>query len=306
MSAWLHDSDLPLTAHVTVLRGAHGGRYPDGNSVVVRGADGVVLIDPSLTVHGRAGLGERVDRVLISHAHEDHIAGLSTVDATHVGVHEADLLGVRSVDGIMEVYGLHTDAATAGEWRNTLVQQFHLTGRPDAMGFADGATWDLGGVNVTALHLPGHTRGHTAFLVEPDGVAYVGDIDLTGFGPYYGDHWSDLDAFVRSIARAEEIEARWYATFHQKGVVEGREEFLAQLRRFAAVIDRRDERLLELIGQGPATVDRLVDEGIVYRPGTRPAGFGESVEWRTITLHLERLARQGVVALGADDTVHLL
>lgn len=305
MSAWLHDSDLELTSHVTVLRGAESGKYPDGNSVVVRGSGTTVLIDPSLTVHGRGGLGETVERVLISHAHEDHLAGLSAVDALHVCAHQADLAGVQSVDGIMEVYGLHADAATIDAWRSELVGRFHLTGWPAATGFADGSTWDLGGVTVTAIHLPGHTRGHTAFLIEPDGVAYVGDIDLTGFGPYYGDHWSDLDDFVASIARVAEIDASWYATFHHKGVVEGRENFVDQLHRFASVIDRRDERLLQLLANGHGHVDALVAEGIVYRPGTRPAGFGESVEWRTITLHLDSLARQGIVAMGDGGEVWL-
>ena len=37
------------------------------------------------------------------------------------------------------------------------------------------------------FHMPGHTAGHTVLLVEPEGVAFIGDIDLTGFGPYYGD-----------------------------------------------------------------------------------------------------------------------
>lgn len=31
----------------------------------------------------------------------------------------------------------------------------------------------------------GHTAGHSALLVAPKGVAFIGDIDLSGFGPYY-------------------------------------------------------------------------------------------------------------------------
>lgn len=122
------DSDLPLTADVTVLRGRGRRAVPGRQLGGGRGADGV---SDSTCRSPCTGAPARRTRSTpcadLSHAHEDHIAGLSTVDATHVGVHEADLLGVCLLDGIMEVYGLHTDAATAGEWRNTLVQQFHLT-----------------------------------------------------------------------------------------------------------------------------------------------------------------------------------
>ncbi len=282
-----------------MLEGAEHGKYPDGNTLLVAGTEATVVVDPSLTVHRRGGVGRPVDRVLISHAHEDHLAGLGAVAGRQVSAHHDDLLGVRSLDGIMAVYGID-DPADAAAWRAELVERFHLHGWPGASGFADGEVWDLGGVTVSALHLPGHTRGHTAFLVEPDGVAYVGDIDLTGFGPYYGDHWSDLDDFVASIERAAEIEARWFATFHHKGVIDGRSAFVEQLHRFAAVIDRRDDRLLDLLAGGATTLDALVEHGIVYRPGTRPALFGTSVERRTITMHLDRLIRGGAVQRDDD------
>ena len=38
-----------LGAHVTVLFGHEQGKYPDGNTVLVRGATGSVVIDPALS-----------------------------------------------------------------------------------------------------------------------------------------------------------------------------------------------------------------------------------------------------------------
>jgi hypothetical protein len=99
-----------------------------------------------------------------------------------------------------------------------------------------------------------------------------------------------------------DLDARWYVTFHHKGVVEGRDEFVRQLDAFAAVIDARSERLLGLLQQ-PRTLDELVADGIVYRPGTRPEHFGESVERRTIAMHLDELGGQGLVAV-VDGVVH--
>ena len=56
---------------------------------------------------------------------------------------------------------------------------------------------------------PGHTRGHSAFHVESDDVFFLADIDLSSFGPYYGDAWSDLEDFERSLVQ---VRARGAAT----------------------------------------------------------------------------------------------
>ena len=287
------DTDRVLSRHVTVLTGESNGKYPDGNSMLVAGADGLVVIDPSLTVHRRGGVPGAVDRVLVSHAHEDHIAGIGAVSAAHVHVHHDDLIGLQSMDGLMQVYGL--PAADEPAWRGAVATSFNFTGWPHAEGFADGDVFDLGGTSVQVLHLPGHTRGHSAFVVEPDGIAFVGDIDLSSFGPYYGDHWSSLDEFVESLARVRVLDAAHYVTFHHKGVIDGRAEFVRQLDAFASVIEQRDDRLLAML-ESPRSLADLVADGIVYRSGTRPAMFGNSVEQRTIAMHLTRLVDRGLAA----------
>lgn len=63
-------------------------------------------------------------------------------------------------------------------------RDFHYEPRPTATGFVDGETWNLGGVRVEAIHMPGHTAGHCALLMPSEGVPFVGDVDLFSFGPY--------------------------------------------------------------------------------------------------------------------------
>ena len=90
----------------------------------------------------------------------------------------------------------------------------------------------------TGNRLPKTSRGFVppAFVtcvgIVTDDQFFVADVDLSSFGPYYGDHWSDLEDFEKAMARCREIDARWYATFHHKGVVEGRSDFLAALDAF--------------------------------------------------------------------------
>jgi glyoxylase-like metal-dependent hydrolase (beta-lactamase superfamily II) len=290
-SAPVPDGDVAYGA-VTLLGSAAGGRYPSANSLLISGTSAAVLVDPSLEVHRRGGAPGAVDLVAVSHAHEDHVAGLHLFPDLPVLAHPAEVGAIRSPDVLLAGFGTGPDAA--GELATQLRGTFQLAGHQDVAEVGDGDVVDLGGRTVTVLHLPGHTAGHCGFLVEPDGFLYLADIDLTSFGPYYGDLSSSLEDFEASIARLRDVDARWYGTAHQAGVLEGRAAFLAALDRFTAVIRRRDEVLRELLRQ-PRTLEDIVASRLVYRPHVRTP-LVEAVERRTALLHLERLVRSGEVA----------
>ena len=192
------------------------------------------------------------------------------------------------MDGLMAVYGLDGDARQSFE--QTVLDEFHFTPRPDAHGFSDGHVFDLGGgVHVEAVHLPGHTRGHSGFRV--DNTFFLSDIDLTGFGPYYGDVWSDLDDFEDSLVKVRDEEADHYVTFHHKGVIEGREAFLELLDAFHSVIGRRHDAMLDFLSE-PRSIDDMVDHRFIYRPHVEMA-FVTSVERRSAEMHVARMIRRG-------------
>ena len=275
---------------VTVLFGERGGKYPQGNSLLVQGAEEALIIDPSLGLLPRRNRLPRVDRVLNSHCHEDHVAGNHLFPETPWHMHQADLPGIRSLEGFLAIFGYPGELGA--HWARSVVEQFHYLPRPDAHGFRDGDVFDLGGgVRVEVVHAPGHTRGHCAFQIEPAGVLYLGDIDLSSFGPYYGDAWSDLEDFERSLALVRAREARWYATFHHVGVLEGRTRYLERLDRFAGVIASREQRLLAYLAE-PRSLDEIAAHRIVYRPQD-PVPFAEPVERRSMAQHVDRLLRGG-------------
>ena len=275
--------------HVTVLFGARGGKYPYGNSLLVRGSTETLLIDPSLSVIPRRERLPRIDRVVNSHCHEDHIAGNHLFPDVPWHLHELDLPGIRSIDNMMAIYGYTEPSGNA--FRDIVEREFHFTARPDAVAFRDGDVFDLGGVHVRVIHAPGHTRGHCVFLIEPDDVVYLGDVDLTSFGPYYGDAWSSLEDFERTLGAMRRIEACWYATFHHIGVLDSRAAFLERLDRFAAVIQSREQRLLEFLS-APRTLDDIVAHRFVYRPQD-DVPFAAAVERRSMSQHVDRLLRAG-------------
>jgi len=296
----LEESDRTFGA-VTVLVGEKTGKYPDGNSLRVRGRDATALIDPSLSVRRRAATLGAIDLVVQSHVHEDHVAGLSRFPAARVTAHRADCLGLRDLDGLLEIYGYDAASGAVGAAvRAWVLEQFHYAPRPDVEPYDAGAVFELGGTRIRAIHLPGHTRGHSALLIEPEGVLFLGDIDLTGFGPYYGDAWSNLDDFETSLARVRDIPARVWVSFHHAGVIEARDVFLAKLERFSARIAAREAALLEHLGE-PRTLAALVAHRFLY-PAHAQMAFIDAAEARTITQHLARLVADGRVVECAPAT----
>jgi glyoxylase-like metal-dependent hydrolase (beta-lactamase superfamily II) len=285
-------SDLVLGA-TTVCFGAERGKYPQGNSLFVRGREGSLVIDPSLGLLPRRADLPHVDRVLNSHCHEDHVAGNHLFPGIPWHVHEADLPGLQSLAGFLAIFG-YDDPVIMHGWAQLVHERFHYTERPDAKAFHDGDVFELGGgVRVRVIHTPGHTRGHCALFIEPDAVLYLGDIDLSSFGPYYGDAWSDLEDFERSLALVRDIEARHYATFHHIGVVD-RPAFLERLARYRAVIEQREQRLLAFLSEAPHTLDEVAEHRFVYRKSD-PVPFAAPVERRSMGQHIARLVRQGRV-----------
>ncbi len=288
-------SELPerTIGAVTVLFGERGGKYPHGNSLLVRGPAEALVIDPSLALLPRRGRLPAVDRVLNSHCHEDHLAGNHLFPDAPWLLHEADLPGLRSLDGMMAIYGYPGPARDA--FRRVVVEQFHYVARPDAEGFAEGAVFELGGdVRVRVLHAPGHTRGHCFFWIEPDDVLYLADVDLSSFGPYYGDAWSDLEDFERTLARLRGLRPRHWATFHHVGVLSDPDEARARIERFAAKIAEREERLLVFLRGGPHDLAAIARHRFVYRPEDA-VGWAEPVERRSMEQHLARLLAAGRV-----------
>ena len=285
------DDQVRLTETVSVLVGAENGAYPAGNSMLIEGRAETALIDPSITVVARGGAPVGVDVVLNSHGHEDHVAGNGLFASSRVGIHHDDLVAAHSLDGLLAVYGF--EGQRRDDFAAMVCEEFHYTPRPDAEGFSDGDRFDLGGgVEVEVLHLPGHTRGHAGFVV--DDVFFLSDIDLTGFGPYYGDVWSDLEQFEASLVQAREVEARWYVTFHHKGIIEGRKRFLEMIDAFAAVIPRRHQAMLGFLVE-PRSIDDLVAHRFVYRPHVDDP-MVDGVERRTAELHLARMLNRGEAA----------
>ena len=276
---------------VSVFFGEKNGKYPDGNQVLVRGSDTLAAFDTPIISNFIGPEFDAAELVVLGHVHEDHMAGLHRLPDAPVYAHEDDLEAARSWDGLVAAFGV-MDRSRIPDMLAKFRSDFFYAPRPDAQGYADGASWDFGQVRVRAFHMPGHTAGHCVLLVEPEGVAFIGDIDLTGFGPYYGDACSSLADFRRSLTRLPEIPANLWVTAHHRGVYTDREHFLRDLAAYAAKIDEREQRLLAMLDNSPRTLEQLVEQRLLYPPGHQAAWVTDA-ETRTISQHLAELLADG-------------
>lgn len=288
---------------VRVFFGEKTGKYPDGNQVIVTGADMRVAFDTPRVANRIGPEFDEVDMVILGHVHEDHMAGLHRVPHAPVHVHEDDVEAARSWAGLAAHFGYDPDAM--GAFRRKIEEEFNYVPRPDAIAYRDGERWDLGGgVSVQALHMPGHTRGHCVLLVQPGGIAFIGDIDLTGFGPYYGDATSDLRAFRRSLERLPSIPARVWITSHHRGVYTDRDRMLADLAAYESRLDAREEKILGLLAEAPRRIEDMIGIGLVYPEGYDSPMVGD-IESRTVGQHLDELLAAGRVARSDDGAWRL-
>ena len=279
---------------VTVYFGEKSGKYPDGNQVVVRGRDAIAAFDTPLVANRLGPVLDDVDMVILGHVHEDHMAALHRFAQTPLYAPDQDLAAVQSWEGLAKHYGYRPHVLSA--MRTKIERNFQYVQRPDAIGYANGQVWDLGGVQIRSVHMPGHTAGHSVLLVEPEGVAFIGDIDLTGFGPYYGDGCSSLPAFRDSLERIADLPAHSWVTFHHKGVITERAKFLELLDAFKEKIDRRERAILEALTAQPRSLDALVAHRFMYPQGYSEL-FIDDAERKTITEHLDELIAAGRIAL---------
>ncbi len=131
--------------------------------------------------------GLRVDWILETHAHADHLSGARYLQE-RLGGRIAIGANIRQVQATFKkVFNLGPDFVADGS------QFDHL--------FEDDETFMIGGVQARALHVPGHTPADMAYLIEDE--VFVGD---TLFMPDVGTARADFpggDARVlyRSIRR---------------------------------------------------------------------------------------------------------
>ncbi|WP_293910073.1 MBL fold metallo-hydrolase [Deinococcus sp.] len=209
---------MSLTQH-----GAHlfrSTRFGFFNSYLLRDEGGLTLIDTNVPgsapaiLKAVAQLGLPVKRIVLTHAHGDHVGSLDALRAALPGAE----VSISARDARI-LAGDHS--LDAGESQRKLKGDLKVTQtRPDRL-LQDG---DRVG-SLRAVATPGHTPGHFAFLDERDGTLIAGDAFQTAAGtavagqmrllfPFPALATWDAQTAMQSAARLAELKAQRLAVGH--------------------------------------------------------------------------------------------
>jgi glyoxylase-like metal-dependent hydrolase (beta-lactamase superfamily II) len=153
-------------------------RFGIVNAFLVQEDDGLTLIDTAIGGSAKAILAQAADldapivRILLTHAHGDHIGSL---DALAAELPEAEVL-ISARDAIL----LAGDKTLQPGENGKLKGSFPGAKTKPTRTVEGGDT--VGSLEVIAT--PGHTPGHLAFLDSRDRTLYCGDVFSTLFGVY--------------------------------------------------------------------------------------------------------------------------
>jgi hydroxyacylglutathione hydrolase len=268
-----------------LIQGENRGRYPYCNSVYIEEAG--ILIDPASDRKALIELRDTrpVRQIWLSHWHEDHFMHLDLFEDVPFRISGRDLPPLTDLETFLDWYDMKNPEYRAF-WSAMLKEQFHYQVRTPAGHLVDGEIINLGSLTVQVLPTPGHTPGHLAFYFREPRILFMGDYDLTAFGPWYGDLYSDIDRTIESIRSLKTIPARTWLTGHKTGLFTETPERL--WARYEGVIYERESKLLALLSD-PKTLDDIVAAWIVYGHPREPRAFFEFGERAIMKKHLERL-----------------
>jgi glyoxylase-like metal-dependent hydrolase (beta-lactamase superfamily II) len=145
---------------------------------------------------------------------------------------------------------------------------------------------DFGTVSLSVVFTPGHTPGHCCFYEEREGILFSADIDLSGFGPWYGHGCSNLDDFIKSIEKCIALEPRMVVTSHN-GIIQ--EDLLARFRSYLDVIYYKEDLVRNALKKRPSTLEELAGKRIFYGDGIDKDPLLSIFERMAIERHLVRL-----------------
>ena len=288
---------------IRFIRGDNNGRYPFNHSLYLEGENTRVIIDPACSLQKLADLKQKdgVDQVWLSHWHEDHIRYLNLFDDCILRISERDFPPLMDIDVFLDWYGIK-EADIRTFWKQEMLENFNYSPKQNACFIQDEETIDLGSLTVQVIPTPGHTPGHLSFFFPEEKILFLGDYDLTSFGPWYGDVYSSIEQTIKSIQKLKAIHAHKWIASHSTGLFDENPGKLWD--DYENVIYLREERILEFLNK-PRTLEKILSAWLIYGKAREPREFFEFNERVLLGKHIEYLERRGKIILYNNQYVKI-
>lgn len=297
--------------NIAVIPGENAGRFPFCNSLFIN--DSVrVIVDPGAGLDKLLEIKNNnpVDLVLNTHYHFDHIVYNHIFNEAKVFINEIEgscftnrnVLAQRL--GMEHIFGKDW----AGNWQKRIKaedtpqspftpQNRHewwlSTSRMDGT-YKWGEILDFGKTKVEIIGTPGHTGGFSCLYFPEQGVVYTADYDLSDFGPWYFGADGDIELFISSAKTLTVLNADYFITGHEHGVLP-RREFISQMERFLGIITKRDNTIINSL-KTPLSLREITELGLIYGKRYHIDEWLWAWEMLGVHKHLKRLVDSGLIS----------
>lgn len=281
---------IQVDGPVWMVLGENRGRFPRSHSTLIRDRE-TVLIDtgPGVKVLEELSRTVAIDRVINTHTHPDHSAGNFLFGDLEIIVPELGFESSGDLWRLSERFFEEPEIQSA--WRAFVRREMDFRDQRPTGAFAPDEMIEVGDTKMRVVPAPGHSADHSCLWLPELEILIGADIDLTPFGPWYGHPECDLDQLRRSIARAKELKPRIVVSSHRPPVRTGVE---AALDRFAAVLDRREAKLVDFLA-AERSWEEIVEAALVYGRFPYEGEIMRAWEGQMIGMHLAELLERGEV-----------
>ncbi len=208
--------------------------------------------------------GCRIQEIVLSHGHVDHIGGAAQV----IGRHGPLRISKRPLAGSDERWDVEITA------------------------IEDGAVLHTEGATLRAIHTPGHALDHLCFVLEEENAIFSGD-NVLGVGTtVIPSEGGDLLDYMRSLERLLAEEPTTIYPAHGPLISDG----VGKLREYIDHRLQREREIVDALRSGLSAIPDIVKRVYAAYPKSLHAAARQSV-----CSHLLKLEREGRSERQGDD-----
>jgi len=279
--------------NIYFIEGDQRARYPYSNSMLI----GDCLIDTGISPKRLKRLKKQfpINKVFLTHWHEDHISGNYLLRDAKFYCHSKDKAPIENVDKMIPLYNVKNTPIE--DDLKSLIKLLRMQNIKIDTLIEDNNIFNIADqLKLKVLFTPGHTAGHCAYYELNSKIAFLGDIDLTKH-PYYGNLDASLIEFEESITKIKGLDINTVVTGH-RGIIEGKDKIDGEIEKYESILNGRDERILAYFSERsrPIKLDEFRNNNIIYRKYSAYKEFEIIAELLMIGKHIEKFLKNNLIS----------